>query len=307
MEYNDVYSNQVKLLLTVLPFVAKEKCFALKGGTAINLFLRNMPRLSVDIDLTYLPIEDRSTTLRNVEFSLLRIKNNLLNEIDGIQVDESRIKTEQCLSKLFIMHNGLQIVIEPNLILRGSVFPCVKKNLVQNAEDFFKLTIIDMLNMSIEDLYAGKMCAALDRQHPRDLFDIKLLLENEGITDSIRKAFVIYLASGPRPMHELLSPNLLEIKKIFEQDFLGMTQISVNYDSLITARSDMIKTLQKTLNQNERLFLLSVKEGNPDWQLIGRMDLENLPAVQWKVANVKRMDSVKHAQALGRLKAVLEL
>lgn len=46
-----VYKSQVKLLLDVLPLVSKEPCFALHGGTAINLFIRNMPRLSVDIDL----------------------------------------------------------------------------------------------------------------------------------------------------------------------------------------------------------------------------------------------------------------
>lgn len=50
---NDKYNHQVRLLLAVLPEIAKEHCFALHGGTAINLFIRNMPRLSVDIDLTY--------------------------------------------------------------------------------------------------------------------------------------------------------------------------------------------------------------------------------------------------------------
>lgn len=307
MGYSDIYFNQVKLLLTVLPFVAEEKCFALKGGTAINLFVRNMPRLSVDIDLTYLPIENRSSTLENIECALLRIKNNLQNEIDGIEVEEKRIKAEKCLSKLFVIYRGIQIVIEPNLVLRGSVFPCVKRNLVKNAEDFFGLTVIDMPNLSIEDLYAGKICAALDRQHPRDLFDVHLLLENEGVTDSLRTAFVIYLASGPRPMHELLNPNLLEIKQLFEQDFVGMTQIDVSYDSLITTRKNLIQILQKTLTENERLFLLSVKEGNPNWYLINRIDLENLPAVQWKTTNIKRMDSSKHAHAVGQLKALLEL
>lgn len=53
-----IYKDQVKLLLDVLPLVSKGQCFALHGGTAINLFIRNMPRLSVDIDITYLPIED---------------------------------------------------------------------------------------------------------------------------------------------------------------------------------------------------------------------------------------------------------
>jgi hypothetical protein len=59
VEANNPFTEQVRLLVALLPSVAKQTCFALKGGTAINLFLRDMPRLSVDIDLTYLPVEDR--------------------------------------------------------------------------------------------------------------------------------------------------------------------------------------------------------------------------------------------------------
>ena len=58
MPFNKKYSDQVALLMSVIPAVAEESCFALKGGTAINLFIRDLPRLSVDIDLTYLPVAD---------------------------------------------------------------------------------------------------------------------------------------------------------------------------------------------------------------------------------------------------------
>lgn len=51
---NYIYRRQVQLLVRVLPLVDTEKCFALKGGTAINLFYRALPRLSVDIDLLYI-------------------------------------------------------------------------------------------------------------------------------------------------------------------------------------------------------------------------------------------------------------
>ena len=61
------YIEQVRLLVAVLPSVAKQKCFALKGGTATNLFVRNLPRLSVDIDLAYLPVEDRDASLAAIE------------------------------------------------------------------------------------------------------------------------------------------------------------------------------------------------------------------------------------------------
>lgn len=60
------YKRQVNLLLKVLPEVSKESNVALHGGTAINLFVRNMPRLSVDIDLTYIPIESRKISLEKI-------------------------------------------------------------------------------------------------------------------------------------------------------------------------------------------------------------------------------------------------
>ena len=75
------YKKQVDLLLHVLPYVAKEKIFALKGGTAINLFIRKMPRLSVDIDLTYLPIDSRTVALQNIQNGLNRIKADIENNV----------------------------------------------------------------------------------------------------------------------------------------------------------------------------------------------------------------------------------
>ncbi len=77
MEYSHGYINQVGLLLKVLPIINKQSCFALKGGTAINLFIRNMPRLSVDIDLAYIPIEPREIFLTNITTELKTLANNL--------------------------------------------------------------------------------------------------------------------------------------------------------------------------------------------------------------------------------------
>lgn len=68
------YFKQVQLLLRVMPYIAMEKRFALKGGTAINLFVRNMPRLSIDIDLVWLPLEPRKQTLEKMS-SALRVIN----------------------------------------------------------------------------------------------------------------------------------------------------------------------------------------------------------------------------------------
>ncbi len=74
---NKNYQKQASLLLKVLPEVAKETCFALHGGTAINLFVREIPRLSVDIDLTYLPLEDREKSVQDINRALDRIKKRI--------------------------------------------------------------------------------------------------------------------------------------------------------------------------------------------------------------------------------------
>lgn len=50
--------------------------------------------------------------------------------------------------------------------------------------------------MAFEDLYGGKLHAALDRRHPRDLFDVRLLYQNEGLTDDLFRVFMVYVASS---------------------------------------------------------------------------------------------------------------
>lgn len=80
------YKAQVNLLLQILPYVAKEEIFALKGGTAINLFVREMPRLSVDIDLTYIPVDSREIALQNIEEALNRIKTDIIKNLSDMRV-----------------------------------------------------------------------------------------------------------------------------------------------------------------------------------------------------------------------------
>ena len=147
----------------------------------------------------------------------------------------------------------------------------------------------------------------LDRQHPRDLFDVKLLLDNEGITDKIRKAFIIYLASHDRPMHELLAPKPKNIRKIYENEFAGMTVDAVSYEDLLIARETGVETLGKELTSGEREFLVSLKAGQPKWNSIGLKGVENLPAIQWKLTNVRKMSATKQSELMEKLKRVLEL
>jgi len=185
---NSPYFEQVVLMLRVIPHVTAESCFALKGGTAINLFVRDMPRLSVDIDLTYLAIGDaRDAALRNMSIALNRIAGAIKKSIPGTRVQETRAKNGDRITRITVAVGSTRIKIEPNEVIRGSVYPAGDRDLTRRAEELFELSVTAQ-TLSLADLYAGKLCAALDRQHPRDLFDVKLLLDNEGMTDEIRKA-----------------------------------------------------------------------------------------------------------------------
>ncbi|MBI5208782.1 MAG: nucleotidyl transferase AbiEii/AbiGii toxin family protein [Elusimicrobia bacterium] len=298
------FIEQSALVLRILPHIAAEDCFALKGGTAINFFVRNMPRLSVDIDLTYLPIEPRHETLTKIGQSLGRIKAAVCRAIPGTVVNESRY--EGHVSKLFVRGLGGEVKVEPNLVIRGSVQPPVERDLCPAARERFQAAV-RVRTLADADLYGGKLCAAFDRQHPRDLFDVKVLLENEGITEDIRKAFLVYLISHDRPMSEVIAPNAKDIKGEFSADFQGMTAEPVEYDSLITAREALIKQLRDALTLSEKKFLVSVKEGKPEWTLLGLDGIERMPAVQWKLRNIGKMDPARHREQLENLRKKLGL
>ena len=163
--------------------------------------------------------------------------------------------------------------------------------------------------VSIPDLYAGKICAALDRQHPRDLFDVKLLFENEGFSEDLRKAFIIFLISHQRPISELLRPNLKELRSVYENEFYQMTQIDISLEELINTRELLIKTIHKNLTDEEKQFLISFKSKEPNWNLLRLENIEivqQLPSVKWKMKNLMQMPTYKHATALDKLIKILE-
>lgn len=297
------YSDQVHLLISALPHVAKEPCFALKGGTAINLFVRNMPRLSVDIDLTYLPVEDRDTSLKNIDAALNNIELNIQNAIPGSIVNKSNLTGTSYCIRLLISRGNATVKMEVTPVLRGSVHPPQEKELSANAEKEFGYVRMQLL--SFEDLYAGKICATLDRQHPRDLFDVHSLLKNEGISEKLKNTFLVYLISHNRPMAELLDPRPQDISALYESEFKGMTYEDVSLEELYQTRDKIIEVIHKGLKENDRSFLLSLKEGTPNWDLFAFPVASSLPAVRWKLHNLDKMNAEKKKEAYKKLEDVL--
>ena len=299
-----IFFKQAELLLRILPLIYKEDVFALKGGTAINFFVRELPRLSVDIDLTYLPVNDRDFALNEIRRILLLISEGIKRRISGTEVITKRIHGTEVVRGLIVDHAGVTVKIEPNLVLRGSVYPPEIKMLSKKAQDLFELSL-QSRTLSTYDLYAGKICAALDRQHPRDLFDVHLLLKSEGLTSEIRKAFVVYLVSHPRPMVEILSPQQKDISDIFEKEFKDMIAEDIASELLETTRDELVAILQEELTSDERRFIVSIKQGQPLWDLLELEGIQDLPAVKWKLLNISRMDPTKHQKAVHKLRDYL--
>ena len=246
---SEVFEAQVALLVRVLPYVSTEACFALKGGTAINLFVRDLPRLSVDIDLVYLPIKDRETSLIAIRSALGRIARKIRKAIpDGGVTDSANAGGTLVL----VRQRNAQIKIEVTPVLRGTVHPTELKTVQPIVEEQFGFAEIQVV--SFADLYAGKLVAALDRQHPRDLFDVQHLLANEGIDKTLYQTFLAYILSHNRPVHELLQPRLKDIRQAFEREFVGMTVRETSLHALLATREQLVAEIHSRLDETSKLF-----------------------------------------------------
>lgn len=189
-------------------------------------------------------------------------------------------------------------------VLRGTVWEPGVQSVRPAVEASFGYA--EILVVSRNDLYAGKICAALDRQHPRDLFDIMLLLGEEGLDRDLFRTFLVYLISHRRPIAELLSPARKDISTIYESEFQEMTREPVTLKDLLETREQLVGEIRRSFTDHDRQFLLSVKGRNPDWSLLGLPGVEDLPAVQWKMLNLERMNTDRHQAALEKLESVLK-
>ncbi len=301
MPVSEAYRRRVALLLRIVPLVEPENCFALKGGTAINLFIRDMPRLSVDIDLTYLPVEPRPQSLAGIDAAMRRIEQRVKASIADAHT--ARSEHEGAATKIVVTVDGAQVKIETTPVLRGCVFDPKDHDVSPAVEDAFGFATMRLV--SFADLYAGKLLAALDRQHPRDFFDVRDLLANEGIDDDLRRAFLVYLISHDRPMAEVLTARRKNLEQPFAREFEGMTQEPVSLDDLIATREEMIDVLVRQMPDEHRRFLVSFERGDPDWSILNLQHVPELPAVRWRQINLDKIAANKRDQLVADLEEAL--
>lgn len=295
----------VRLLLESAPAIFEAPFFAMKGGTAINLFIEDMPRLSVDIDVVYADHQaTREEALKSIAKALEAARKRLANA--GLEAEVSFPKDGD-ESKLFIRRGRNQVKVEVNQVFRGTLLPVETRRLGDEARRLFT-TELSVPILATPELYGSKLVAAMDRQHPRDLFDVRGLIERGGLTAEVVECFVCYLAGHNRPVHEVLFSRDVALSSAFENEFAGIARIPISLAELQQVRRKLKKELPGALTPNHKQFLLGLVAGEPDWQLMKCHHLSKLPAIRWKLQNMaklKKSNPVKFAQQAKELRARL--
>ena len=296
----DRYRKQVALLIRIMPSVYKIKEFAVHGGTAINLFHRNLLRYSVDIDVTYIPIENRQQSLASINQKLLEVKKNIEKTIPGVVV-----KHKPDVWKLLCTLGDATVKIEVNATKRGIIGDVVELPLCEKARNEFSMGC-KARTVSFSQLYGGKITAALSRQHPRDLFDCKYM-ELQSF-DDVKNGFMLCLLGSDKPIIESLQPHDIDQTKALENQFQGMTETPFGYEDYLESRTALLSLVNGGLTITDKEFLLSFEQGEPDWNKCCAGDLSQYPSVQWKLLNIgklKESNPVKFEQGVNKLRRYL--
>ncbi len=297
---NNLYKEQVRLLLRVLPVIYQEKNFAVHGGTAINLFIKNLPRYSVDVDLTYIPLAPREKSLAEIDKKLSKISQQLQRAVP-------RMNIRPAPNKLLCTLERSTVKIEVNGIKRGIIGSTIEMPLCNKAQEEFGMYCKARI-VPLEQLYGGKIAAALSRQHPRDLFDYNYMDMNK--IDGLKQGFMFALLGSDKPFIESLSPHTINQQEALENQFRGMTDIPFTYENYENARKQLIVFINSMLNEEDKAFLIGFEEGNPQWENSTYIDFQDFPSVQWKLLNINKLKTqnpIKHRQEVERLKAHFEM
>ena len=296
----DKYKKQVALLIRIMPSVYKIKEFAVHGGTAINLFHKNMPRYSVDIDITYTPIESRELSLKAINTKLLEVKKSIEKSIPGCKVVH-----KPNVWKLLCTYEEAMVKIEVNGTKRGIIGDTVDMPLCEKARAEFSMGC-KARTVSFSQLYGGKITAALSRQHPRDLFDCKYM--NVDSFNLVKDGFILCLLGSDKPLIESLQPNDIDQTDALENQFAGMSDIPFEYADYLSARIALLDMVNSSLTDTDKEFLLSFEMGEPDWDKCSVGDLSKYPSVQWKLLNIdtlKKSNIKKFNQGITKLRTYL--
>ena len=295
------YEKQAALVVRVLPHFEKEPCFAIKGGTAINLFELNLPRLSVDIDLTFVKIAGREESIFEIGQALERVAKGL-NRF-GIDATLSGAANAR---KMYCSSNGAVIKVEPNFILRGTAFPVRKMETCEKVQERFGMARMQVL--SFQELYGGKVCAALDRQHPRDLFDMTQFYKAHALKE-IKDGFTVLALGHNRPLHELLAPIAQDQSATFDLQFSGMSEEPFSYAEHQATLARLKRDVLALFDDADRQRLLEFVSLSDGVGAFGIPNFDELPAIRWKRRNLellRKSDPMKFSLQRAALERLFE-
>ena len=293
---NKTYKQQVELLLKIIPTLSGIESFAIHGGTAINLYVLDLPRYSIDIDVTYTPIKSREESFVEIHKNLSIIKEKVKAIIPNVIVTEKP-------NKIYCTQKGIMVKIEVSGTKRGLIEPYEIKTLCAKAQNEFETSNKAKI-VSISQLYGGKITAALDRQHPRDLFDIKLMFDFVTDFAQVKKGFLYCLLGGDRPIIESLSPNRIDQRETIIKQFAGMTEVSFSYSDYEETREKLINFINSNLTQQDKEFLIAFEAGKDLSQFAEYQKYLQFPSVQWKLQNInklKEINPIKHRESVKKL------
>jgi len=280
------YVDTVRLLLAIAPTVFASGRFAMKGGTALNLFVQESPRLSVDIDLVFVDHHaDRPAALQAIAQELATVQSTLTGKSYRAHLPAN---AEGDDVKLVVSNGPTQVKVEVNFVFRGTVLPVETRSLVPTAQDLFT-TDLAVPVLATAELYGSKLVAAMDRQHPRDIFDVMHMLDRFGWQAPFVDCFVAYLAGHNRPVHEVLFPKAKPLEPAFTNEFAGMSRDAVELHTLTQFQTRMLQELPRQLTAAHREFLLTLVQGNPAWDRMPAQHLHELPALKWKLMNLAKL------------------
>ena len=303
MNTRKLATTKFEILTNCLPFVAEEDCFALHGGTAINMFIRNLPRLSEDIDLTFLPIQPWKDSLKAINDAFVRISDNIRQNTPYAVRHQIHHKSGAIL-KLGVKIDNVEVKIEVSPINRGAIHPPIHLSCQPKVEEQYGSIALNLLPSPV--LYGGKAVAALSRQLSRDFFDVHQMLLHEPVDDKLRDAFVFYLACDYHPTHHVLNPRNKDLRQDCNENLNYLLEEHVPIDLLYQAKEELVSEMIGGMPDNHKEFLVSFLDSRPDWALLNIPNAEEFPAVRWKLHNLDRMDNEKKLEQLHGVESALD-
>ncbi|MCA6070392.1 MAG: nucleotidyl transferase AbiEii/AbiGii toxin family protein [Endomicrobium sp.] len=268
-------------------------------------FVRDLPRVSVDIDLAYVGFEKREIAFKNIDDALLRISNKL----NKISIKSTIITCYDGIKKILCSFGLAEIKIETNYNARGCIYEPVFMPINHKIVEGYGV-FLDFRILSVAELYGGKIHAAINRQHPRDLFDIKILLQNEAITPEIKSAFIYTILIDSGAHYELLNPTVKNQQSAFEKYFNGMSELPFTHQDHEETLKKLIETIHHSLTEKDKAFILNFYSLNPNWELVNIPNLQKLPAVQWKILNLQnlqKMNKTKFNEQLFKIQQAFDI